>query len=70
MPGSGSFVICMAYIIAKAGAFSTDVAYLRHFYCPPSLTEAFLYIRLMRYLQVKIICSQHARDAAGYGELR
>ena len=30
-PGSGSFVICMAHVITKAGAFSTDVAYLRHF---------------------------------------
>ena len=31
MPGSGSFVICMAHVITKAGAFSTDVTCFRHF---------------------------------------
>jgi hypothetical protein len=31
MPGSGSFVICMAHVVTEAGAFSTDGAYLRHF---------------------------------------
>jgi hypothetical protein len=57
-------------LLPKLGPFPQMSHILDIFYCPPSLTEAFLYIRLIRYLQVKIIDAQHAQDAAGYGELR
>jgi hypothetical protein len=55
-------------LLPKLGPFPQISHILDIFYCPPSLTEAFLYIRLKRYLQVKFIETQHFHGAAWNGE--
>ena len=56
-------------LLPKLGPFPQMSHILDIFCCPPSLTEAFLYIRSMRYLQVKFIETRHAQGAAWYGDL-
>jgi len=57
-------------LLPKLGPFPQTSHILDIFCCPPSLTEAFLYIRSMRYLQVNFIETQHAQTAVRYGDLR
>ena len=39
VPHGTGFVVSMAYIVAKAGAFTADFTFSRHIVIPPLITE-------------------------------